>query len=339
MKNLYKKKRPKRNFHQTVIDVLRMSPTQFAQFENVADHFLGKKQFHEALPRRPEKKILPSSFQTIADVGSKGTLAALMNLEKVAHDDENIESHMGGGLWEAGSSIINGLWNLDGWGPEFESWFGFYDYNSPEHKANLADNQYAAIVQQSYKPVDERADTMFDGAWVRDAEMGNDLFSVWVEEDEKQVHVALRGTKLNFDDLGADWNIFMENASGNVDEIREYLQKVVDKYEGYERDVSGHSLGGNELIEVFEGEDGLEGFDRMNLFNPGHTPTHALEEAEAAVADERMHFYLNSGDLLSNTFVSLIPSERDNVTWSAPTHSPLNNHGLAQWNPDDIKGT
>ena len=339
MKNLYKRKRPRRDFHHSGVDVLRMSPEQFSQFQGVANHFLGNKVFHEAIPSHPRKKILPSSFQTIVDVDSPSTLAALMHLEKTAHDDHTLESHMGGGLYEAGNSILNGLWNTVGWGPEYASWFGHYNYDSPENRPTTQDQQYAAIVQQSYKPVGERDDSMFDGDWVRDQDLDDSLFSVWVDEGDKEVHVALRGTKMNYDDLAADWSIIVSNSSGKVDEIREYLEKVVDKYDGYELDVSGHSLGGNELIEAFEGGEGLEGYGRVNLFNPGYTPTHNLDEAKEAVADDRMHFYLNSGDLLSNTFVSLVPSERDNVTWAKPGHSPLGNHGLAQWNPDDLKSS
>ena len=337
MKNLYRKKRPTRDFHHHVLDVLRMNEQQFAQFQGVADHFLGNQVFHEHLPRYPPQKILPSSFQHIVDVDSPSTLAAMMHMEQIAHNDHSIESHMGGGLVEAGRSLFDGLWNLIGFGPELSGWFGFYDYNAPENKPTLEDNKYAAIVQQAYKPIDQRVDSLFGGDWVRDTAMDDDQFSVWVDDSDKQVHVALRGTKLNYADLASDLNIVLSNASGNVPEIRAFLEKVVEKYgDDFVLDVSGHSLGGNELMELFEGDD-LEGFDRVNLFNPGVTPTHNLDSAKDAVADERVHFYLNSGDLISNAFVSMIPSERDNVVWVKPTHSPMTNHGVSQWNPDQVE--
>ena len=327
MQNLYKRRFPKRTFHQRVIDVLRMSQSQFAQFQGVAKQFLGESVLHPNI-KQPKNKLLPSSLRTIRDMDHPGTLAALMHLENIAHKDTTKEFHEGGGLVEAGTSILHSLWNTVGLGPEFNDWFNFYDYDSPENKISSEDREFAEFVQQSYKEQDERITDI--GDWVRDSSIGNDKFSVWVDREDDRVHVALRGTKANMGDLASDLHILMNNKSGNEQEIYEYLEQVQEKYPDAKLDASGHSLGANQLIEVFEKHQDLH-YDRVNLFSPGTNPMWALDDSKLAVQDERFYFYLNSGDVLSNTFVSLLPSERENVYWAKPTHNPLNNHGISQW--------
>ena len=320
MKNLYKRRFPKRSKHESVVDILRMNDTQFHQFKDVAGKYLGGSL-------KSKKKLLPSALKKIKNLDSPATLAAMIHMEEAAHDDPSKEYHMGGGLMESSTSIFNSLWNTIGLGPEFESWFGHYDYDSPENRPSQEDQDYARILQQSYLAVDDRDDTVDD--WVRDSDLDTDRFSVWVDEDDREVHVALRGTKAEMGDILADAHIIWDNTSGNVDDVADFLEKVQDKYEGYTLDASGHSLGGNELIEVVSDRQ-LDQYERFNLFNPGMNPMWGLDNAKDIVQDERMTFYLNTGDILSNTFISLI-DDATNVVWSKPTHSPLTNHSLTQW--------
>jgi hypothetical protein len=113
------------------------------------------------------------------------------------------------------------------------------------------------------------------------------------------------------------------------------LRDIVTKYgNNYGYTVSGHSLGGTEVMNVFlEDEYLLNKITRVNLFTPGLTPTHALQNAKAALKDDRVHLYLNSGDLLSNAMVSLV-HEDNHVVWGKPTHSFSHNHGLTQWSEE-----
>ena len=326
MENLYKRRFPKRTFHQRVTDVLRMSEKQFAQFKGTAEQLLGGRELVHNL-KRPRNKLLPSALHTISDLDHPGTLATLIHIEKAAHDDPTKDYHAGGGLLETTTSLLSSLWNTAGLGPEFNSWFNFYDYDSPENKISNTDKEYAEIVQQSYKAKDERTNEI--GDWVRDESIGNDKFTVWVDQQDDQVHVALRGTK-GVGDIGSDIHIMLNNKSGNEQEIYEYLEEVQEKYPDYMLDASGHSLGANQLVEVFEKHKDLN-YNRVNLFAPGTNPMWGLDNSKEAVKDDRFYFYLNSGDLVSNTFVSLIPSEREHVYWAKPTHDPLSNHGIAQW--------
>ena len=329
MENLYKKRRPTRTFHQSVIDVLRMSPDQFAQFQTLAGQHAGGPPLHTSIPR-PKNKILPSTWATLRDVDTPSTLAALMHVEKNAHEDHNSEFHEGGGLWDGTKSLFNGLWYSIGLGPEFENWFGSFDYNAAENKPSKLDNQFAQIVMQSYEKPEDRVDEL--GDWDRVEALDTERYSVWVDESDKQVHVAVRGTVASMSDLLSDIHILYDNTSGNVDDLVEYLEKVKDLYPGYELDASGHSLGGSELLEA-----GVEHPDlgyNYNLFNPGHNPFWGLGNAKAAVEDEHFHWYLNSGDMISNTFSGLLEDGTD-VHWSKPKHSPLKNHGLAQWTGEE----
>ncbi len=133
MENLYKRRFPRRNVHQRTTDILRMSQQQFGQFQGAAKQFLGESVLHPNL-KRPRNKLLPSSLRTIKNVDHPGTLAALLHLEQIAHNDPKKDFHQGGGLLETSQSLLSSIWNTAGLGPEFNSWFNFYDYESPEHK-------------------------------------------------------------------------------------------------------------------------------------------------------------------------------------------------------------
>ena len=318
MKNLYKRKIPKRTVHESVIDVLRMSPEQFAQFKQVASQYnVGK--------RLPRNKLLPRAIHSVSTCDSTSELAALIHIEESAHEDPNKNFHSGGGILETTRSVFSTLWNTIGLGPEFSDWFNFFDYSAPENK--IDDDRYAEIIQESYKDENDRLSEI--GDWNKDDSLENDNFSVWVDEDDNEVHVALRGTS-DASDIVSDLKILATNVSGNETEVHDFLKDVQEKFPGYELDVSGHSLGANTLMNVFEDYKDLK-YDRVNLFSPGTSPLWNLDNAKEAVADSKMYFYLNSGDMISNTFVSLIPSGRKNVHWSKPTHNPLANHGIAQW--------
>jgi hypothetical protein len=327
MRNLYKRKLPKRSFHETTIDVLRMSEDMFAQFKGVASHYQGKTVFHEDFPRRPDRKILPSTFETIGQLESPSELAAMLHLEKRAHEDHDKEYHSGGGLMDATTSIFSGLWNNIGVGNVFNDWFGHFDYESPENR--IDDTRYAKIIKESYKEKDERDDTL--GDWSRDKVIGTDEFSVWVDEDDREVHVSLRGTKMNSKDIVADLKILATNQSGNDVEVLDFLRQVEDKYPDYKLDVSAHSLGGNTLMNVFNDHEDLK-FQRVNLFNPGTSPLADLSGARKTIENDKFHFYLNSGDMISNTFATVLPSGRENVYWAKPkAFSPIGNHSIGQW--------
>ena len=320
---MYKRRFPKRNLHQTAVDVLRLPDEQWKQFVNVADQFSGG-NVHLPEVKRPKGKVKPSSYKTLANLHNKSTLAYLLHLERAAHDDHSKDFHEGGGLLDATKSVFRGLWNTVGLGPEFDGWFGSFDYDSQQNALTNADKDYAKMVQQSYKSPDERDDVVDE--WTRDASLDSDRFSTWVDEDTSTVHVAVRGTKANMQDVFSDLGILLTNSSGIANEVRDYIKYVRNEYQEYDIEASGHSLGGNQLINV---GDELN-LSRINLFNPGVSPIWVTDKIKTIADDSKTHLYLNSGDTISNTMISYV-NDNDNVKWTQPTHNPLSNHGISQW--------
>jgi len=331
--NLYKRKFPQKGLEGTVLDVLRLSPQEWSNFRGVARHWLGDTDFHDQVPQHPPQKLLPSSLKEIRDVGNQNILAALMHVEHAAHTDRNNEFHEGGGLKETATSIFSTLYNLVGLGPEFESMFESLGWVPPKNRETPLDRYYAKIVQESYLPIEKRDGSIGGGtnAWVRLPRFDNQKFSVWLDREEKAVHVALKGTSTAAD-IWSDISLFANNRSGHEKEIRDYLRDVIRAYgANYTYDVSAHSLGAAELVNVFaEDEHQLNKYETIRIFNPGTMPTHNLDAAKNAVQDPRFKIFLNSGDILSNTYVSLV-NPNSNVAWSNASHNPAYNHGIGQW--------
>ena len=198
------------------------------------------------------------------------------------------------------------------------------------------DKIVAKLLDETYSTPEERKDELF--GFNLDSALSNDELGVWVDEDEKEVEITLRGTKMNVSDILSDVAILFSNESGHDAEIVDFLDNVVEKYGDYELELSGHSLGGNEILNVLADND-FDEIKNIRVFNPGFTPTHNLNAAREGVADDRVHFFLNSGDIVSNTFQSLLPSERENVHWSKPTHNPASNHGMGQWSEQKLEET
>jgi len=331
--NLYKKRFPKKSFEHIVLDVLRLDETQWAHFKGVSRHWLGEEVFHDQVPSKPKNKLLPSSLREIRDVDSKNTLAALLHVENAAHNDPSKEYHRGGGLLEATSSIFSTLYNLVGFGPEFDKLFENIGWKAPKNRETPLDRYYAKAVQESYKSIDNRDDSIGGGSnmWVRLPRFDNKKFSVWLDREEKRVHVALKGTTTAAD-VWSDIKLLGSNRSGHEKEIRDYLIDVTRAYGlNYTYDVSAHSLGAAELVNVFqEDQPQLNKYELINIFNPGTSSVANLDAAKHAVKDPRFKIFLNSGDILSNTYVSLINSD-SNVAWGDASHNPSYNHGIQQW--------
>ena len=326
-RNLYKQPFVDKVFHDTVVNVLRLTPEQYKQFQNVSQHFLGEKVLDKNLPRYPDRQLLHSSLQTIRD-NDKSTLAALLHVEDYAHASREHDFNRGGGLFETSNSIFKGLWNLIGLGPEFDSFFDWMDWNSPKQHETQEDREYAKMVQESYKA--KRKSHI--GEWQRIPKFDTKKSSTWFDEDENLVNVALKGTS-SFNDLVQDLSIVATNRSRNEEETTKYLRRVAEEYPDSTLVASGHSLSSNQLFNIFSKPDStLDRYTRANLFLPAVTPTHNLANAKnAAEKSDRFWLFLNSGDMLSNTFVSLLPSDRENVIWGKPHHSPAYNHSIGQW--------
>ena len=138
---------------------------------------------------------------------------------------------------------------------------------------------------------------------------------------------------MNSEDLMSDLKIIKGNKSGHEEEVAQELRDIISQYpEEWKFEVSGHSLGGLEVMNVFMGnlDPELGRVGEINLFNPGLSPIHSLDTAKAAAEDPRFNLFLNTGDMISNTMTGFV-NEDSHVHWGKPTANPLSNHSLAQW--------
>ena len=146
---------------------------------------------------------------------------------------------------------------------------------------------------------------------------------------------------MNMSDIISDLNIVGGNKSGKEGELEKEIVDIIktntrlsdsDKW-SYE--LSGHSLGANQAMNILA--DSIESpiMERVKdayLFNPGITPTHDLDVAKRATNQERFHFFLNSGDLVSNAAIAIRDGDsKSEVFYGVPGSSPMANHSIDQW--------
>ena len=325
MYNLYKQDLPNRTYQEHSLDVLRLSEEQYKEFQDVA------RKWYDVPPKHT--KLLPRSLETIRD-SDKHTLCALMGIEEAHHNDKKSNFHRGGGLVETGRSIFGALWRLTPIGMATHWVSDHFDISHKPTKMSEQDYMYADIVDESYDTARDK--TLKGQHYV--SSLSDEKIAVYVDRENETVNLGIRGTKMNMKDLMSDLNIVAGNKSGHEQEIAERLTEIIGNFDtDYRFSVSAHSLGGLEAMNIFMGDlnPQLERVDRVNLFNPGLSPTHNLDTAKAAVNDERFNFYLNSGDIISNGFGSLV-NEDTNVHWGKANINPLSNHSLEQWTDEDI---
>ena len=168
----------------------------------------------------------------------------------------------------------------------------------------------------------------------RQKDYDTDKFSVWLDPENNVIHVSLKGSSSS-QDIISDLHILANNRSGHETEIQEYLERIVNEFgDDYNYKASGHSLGATELINVFTGErnDVLDKYSEVSVYTPGVSPIHNLDSIKDAYGDERFNFFLNSGDIVSNTAIGLIPDNPEaEIAYGSPTHNPSSNHGLQQF--------
>ena len=144
---------------------------------------------------------------------------------------------------------------------------------------------------------------------------------------------------MNMKDLKSDLNIVTSNKSGHESELERKIKNIIHINDGWERwkdykyELSGHSLGGNQAMNLIANRnDDSDLFSDVYLFNPGVTPTHNLDTLKNATDDERFHFYLNAGDLISNGAISVRNKDsRSEVFYGDAGMNPMSNHSLSQW--------
>ena len=329
MQNLYKKSFPQRSERETHFDILRMSDYQFEQFQKTAHHFNPYNDYFYTDLQAPKSKLLPSSLESIATLDNRSTLVPLMAMEKGAHTNSKSDFHRGGGLYDTVVALFKVLWSLVGVEERFNHWFEFFKYQPQSTKITKFEKECARLVAETYMtPADHRFETV--GRWIRIPEFDTEHFSAWVDEENRTVHIAVSGTRLTTNDMWADYALLVGRETGTLDELEQYFTRVTDMYKGYLFECSAHSLGCAKVIELLYHKIKPE-ISAVFLFNAPLSPLYDKDQVKFVVADNRFRFYLNTADPISNFYTTVIPADREHVTWGVPKTDPLKNHSIEQW--------
>ena len=188
------------------------------------------------------------------------------------------------------------------------------------------DEQYARLVNEAYKPAEER-DPTFEH-WEHQKEFDSDYVTVYDNEDGHRF-IAVRGTKLNARDLGEDALIAVRGRPQNL--IGDELRRVLDNTEpGRVVDIGGHSLGTSLILTAFDNDDSLQ--DRIHqtyLYNPAMSPFANENVTQKYEDDEGVRYFV---DVIDPVSVGGLGSKGPkNVVYRGSYRNPLHSHQLTQW--------
>ena len=192
------------------------------------------------------------------------------------------------------------------------------------------DEQYARLVNEAYKENAGR-DPTFEH-WNHQKEFDSNYVTVYDNEDGHRF-VAVRGTKVNMQDLKEDAIIGLDGRPNNL--IGDELKRVLDNTEpGRTVDVGAHSLGTSLVLTAFDNDDTLQSrVHQTYLYNPAMSPFAEENVTQDFEEDERVRYFI---DLLDPVSVGGIGSKGpSNVVYRTSYHNPLHSHQLTQWGGPD----
>lgn len=182
------------------------------------------------------------------------------------------------------------------------------------------DANYLRATENSYRKPDKRRNF---GGYKLNEDLSNPEVAVYVNDSEKKVIVAFRGS-VNFKDLMTDLKL----AVGGIKSTERYadtvnlVRKIRDMYEGYKIEYTGHSLGGTLAIEM----NLLNPTSKSVVFNAGHTPLR-----NKATDRNDITYYTTKGDLVSNLGVD---SYKNVIGMDKPVSNPIKAHTLDNFKTD-----
>jgi hypothetical protein len=187
------------------------------------------------------------------------------------------------------------------------------------------DEQYARLVNDAYLPAEEQQ-LRFEH-WSRQPEFDSNYVSVY-DNDDGHRFVAVRGTKLNRQDIGQDAQIGVRGSPSNL--IGQEVKRVLDNTEpGRTVDVGGHSLGTSLILTAYENDVGLQ--DRVHetfLYNPAMSPL-VENVTQRYEDDDRVRYFIDLFDPVS--VGGLGEKGPVNVVYRSSYSNPLGSHNLVDW--------
>lgn len=168
------------------------------------------------------------------------------------------------------------------------------DSLSPESK------EYAQYSNLSYQSTKKRK----TGNLRYDAKLSNNHVAVYVDDVDKKVVTAFRGTIIiDGGDLIADAAIAVGafNKSHRFREMDAHFQKILDAYGDYKHIVTGHSLGGSTALAIHDKYKGK--IYESHAFNPGIGLDFGINH-DSQEPNSNKHAYFIHGDPISNAGVN-----------------------------------
>ena len=352
----YRKRFPGIKGHSHMTEVLaKMKPEQYQVIREIAKHYSGEQsRYSESLPKQLKDKILPSSFETIADTEFPTDLNRAIAQQHEMHNDHTQEYHMGGGVYNAVSSIMSYLWNA--WGypaiehvareeyPEIMAiWDALPQFGKSDKKLSTSDKNNADTVLQAYKAEGSRA--MKIHGWLHLPKFDGPHVVVYLEPKTMKVHVGVRGTKnpTLLSDLGDDFRIaFTQHPSDqSTYVIRKRIVEIAKHFPNSDITLTSHSLGGALITDSFlnasdEDKKYLDNIDTIIYMNPGGSFAATTAGVSEMLKDDRVRLFLNKSDFINQAYAQETTSDSD-VIWGEATPNPYYAHKPEQWASGDFE--
>ena len=231
--------------------------------------------------------------------------------------------HKGAGLWDAISSLAAEARHLIGLDAFLDSvGLGYEHIPLSVHEIEAAN-----AVSAAYKSIAERPDRV--GSLKTMPEYDTDGLAVFQQEDGELL-VAVRGTKMNSSDLFEDLQIL---GGGEIrsTELQTLLQDLDNS--GLKYDIAGHSLGTQYIQNAITDGEGSNA-DEIFLFNPASSPFQSDEYLTEQANSDKYTYFINQGDLVSKGIWQKMDSDTlasDRVHIGPYRWDPLHCHFLDQW--------
>lgn len=162
----------------------------------------------------------------------------------------------------------------------------------------------ALIVKEVYSPPTNRAENI--NGYKIDRRYNANKHCAYVNENNKTVIVAFRGTQLDIEDLANDANILRTdifdeknirfNSSYKIKEAEDVYNSIRNDYKDYKIIVGGHSLAGRQILELGRNnkKNNINGNTHYRAFNAGGFPSQLNEYPR-----DNTKIYLTGSDVLS----------------------------------------
>ena len=314
----------------------RLKPAELESLQEIARHYNGKKtRYRGVVPPKPDRKILRGVWDDIEGAQHGAELAAGIVHEHQQHETDP-DFHKGGGLWSGLMSLADTAWNYAtsyvkplGWVQSAVDWTMGYKHDSD---IPAETKQRVDLIAEAKKAPGTRQGTVH--GWTLDEDASSGRVAVYVDQGSKEVHAVVRGTSVtNATDLIEDAKIIF-NGSPDSEEVRETLINVAKKYEGFDLDALGYSLGGSQVTEAFSESDPdkkewLDKYGNISLVNPGASPFNGEDKIKALLGQERTTLLVNRSDIISSLYTQNAYADR---TYYGPhTYQPLHAHSNEQF--------